>query len=851
MIINCVSFYYVFFIIFDVSLFTNWAMIGKIKVYFDACYSDNVPDVAFNDINKIFLNNSIAQISLLLGQTESLTNELKNSSNYGLMYVFHPKAYNIDLNSFSNNCGYHELINVFLKNNYLQEFTAYCTSTKFKTTRTVLTFPIFSDTEKNIIMFIVFDLFKNDYFIFSPFFDINLNNVKEPIFSPCQTPHETIIARVIFICDVLRFNRLSTKSLKKRSEEVITVQSPVDTFIDWESNLPRKISIISKKHGEEMIALEEDYKLYVNTLFFDKFMKNSPLLFEVVNEICYVIPLKSFMERSEMFNFEITDDAKCDKTTIFGLNDDGFLDYIAKYTHKKVSYLKLPVDESSNDDESFKNMNKVVEKTPESIESIDDSMKELKERFVASMEVFEKCVKINTINANLMKECISKFDDLEKTIKSKNKLNDTETHVSEHNNQLEGLNIGNADSKKVDTVINNSNKPDIANVVGVPDSTSSDSSSTPANVSTKTLSIIQSNTPTNISTNVSANSSSSTPSSTPSNIQSSIQPSKQTNVPTNVTTNVPSSTPFNVTTNTPTSIPTSIPTNTPSISSTPASNSSSTSINVSTKAPSITPPNASSSSNQSSTPADVPNNAPSSTSCNSSSNALTTAPSRTPIEVSSSNSYSNSEVRMLLINAIDINNKDLRDYEIEQLDELLYFILNPVPDVRFVPYIYSFEFELFNGNFKQNYESMFSGIESKLLSKWIYLRCSLLKDLKLVKTGMIVKTSGGPNLMMCSPNLLDVVSRMVDSWYIQEEYFRKVFYFLVHYFLDLPPFRAKWKQQHRNIYNKKKILIVKNSEEKFAEQGNWRPNKIYTLLNHQVVKRIYDKNNARRRSYDE
>ena len=833
--------FYVLFIIFDVSLFTNWwAMIGKIKVYFDACYSDNVPDVAFNDINKIFLNNSIAQISLLLGQTESLTNELKNSSDYGLMYVFHPKAYNIDLNSFSNNCGYHELINVFLKNTYLKEFTAYCTSTKFKTTRTVLTFPIYSDTEKNILMFIVFDLFNNDYFIFSPFFDINLNNVKEPISSPCQTPHETIVAKVIFICDVLRFNRLSTLVFKKCSEEVITVQSPVDTFMEWESKFPMEISIICKKQGEEMIAWEKDYNLYVNTLFFDKFMKISPLLYQIRDGKYYLAPLKRLMERSEMFNFEITDDAKCDKTTIFGLNDDGFLDYIAKYTHKKVSYLKLPVDESSNDDESFKNMNKVVEKTPENIKSIGDSMKELKERFVASMEVFEKCVKNNTINANLMKECISKFDDLEKTIKSKNKLNDNETHVSELNNQLEGLNIENVDSKKVDTVTNNSKKPDIANVVGVPDSTSSASSSTPANVLTKAPSItptiiptteyssstptkapipanissstssnvssqapssIQSNTPTNISTNVSANSSSSTPSSAPSNVQSSIQSSKQTNVPTN----------------------------------------------VSTKAPSISSSSVSSSNIQSSAPTNAlikaqtnePSNSSSLTSSNTSSNAPTKALSLASTLVLPNTSFKNSEVRMVLINAIDINNKDLKNHEIEQLDELLHYILKPSPKSAMIqPYIFSFEFELIGENTKQNYESKFSGIGSDLLSCWINLRCQLLENWELVKTGMVVETSN--MYMMCSPNLLEIVSNMVDEDYSEAEYSRKTFYFLVHYYLDLPPFRAKWEHYHRNFYYSEKILIVKNSEEKFAQQGNWHPNRIYTLVNHQLVKRIYD-----------
>ncbi|GMM43443.1 hypothetical protein DAPK24_000180 [Pichia kluyveri] len=309
-----------------------------------------------------------------------------------------------------------------------------------------------------------------------------------------------------------------------------------------------KISIISKKHGEEMIASEKDYNLYVNTLFFDRFLNISPLLYQIRDGKNYLPPLKRLMERSEMFNFEITDDVKCDKTTIFGLNDHGFLDYIsAKYSqikHNKVSCLKLPVDESNDDNESFNSMNK-VEKTPENIKSIGDSMKELKDSFEASMEVFK------ITNANLFKEYISKIEHLEKTLKSNNKKgqqtmeSNLDGNVTGPKDPSENSNTETVIySTKVDTVTNTSDKPETENALIVADFTSSTSfnvptndltespsstpinapkspgtaSSTQVNVSTKAPSSNESNTPINApthgSTNVSTNVSSSTLSST-------------------------------------------------------------------------------------------------------------------------------------------------------------------------------------------------------------------------------------------------------------------------------------------------------------------------------------------------
>ena len=130
-------------------------------------------------------------------------------------------------------------------------------------------------------MLIFFDLFKNEYFIFSPFFDINLDNVKKPIFSSCQTIHEINVAKILFICDFLRSIRNSSKCFTNHSTGIKTIQSPSAAFSEWQTKYPQIINAITKKNCDEMNISKKSCQFAVWFLFLDNFLKNSQLLYEV------------------------------------------------------------------------------------------------------------------------------------------------------------------------------------------------------------------------------------------------------------------------------------------------------------------------------------------------------------------------------------------------------------------------------------------------------------------------------------------------------------------------------------------------------------------------------------------
>ncbi|GMM46437.1 hypothetical protein DAPK24_030120 [Pichia kluyveri] len=144
-------------------------------------------------------------------------------------------------------------------------------------------------------MFVVFDLFRNEYFVFSPFYDINLNYTKRAVYSESQSIHKSIVSRVIYIGDVFRFITGLSGYLKKYSGNTTYKHLSV-AFPEWITNSPWKISAVTKKHGAQMTALEEDYKFNVHLLFFHRFLAICPILGPREGRESS-ISLKTFMER--------------------------------------------------------------------------------------------------------------------------------------------------------------------------------------------------------------------------------------------------------------------------------------------------------------------------------------------------------------------------------------------------------------------------------------------------------------------------------------------------------------------------------------------------------------------------
>ncbi|GMM45400.1 hypothetical protein DAPK24_019750 [Pichia kluyveri] len=194
--------------------------------------------------------------------------------------------------------------------------------------------------------------------MFSPSYDINLNYTKRTVYSESQFFHDGIVSRVIYIGDVFRFITGLTGYLKKYSGNT-TYKHPSVAFLEWITNSPWKISAVTKEHGARMTALEEDYKLNVNLLFFHRFLAVCPILGPRERRESS-ISLKTFMERSDMFNFKFTNDGFCTKTSYFGMREAVFLKLFSKMyapyfknKHNKVSSLLLPVDEIIQSDVSF------------------------------------------------------------------------------------------------------------------------------------------------------------------------------------------------------------------------------------------------------------------------------------------------------------------------------------------------------------------------------------------------------------------------------------------------------------------------------------------------------------------
>lgn len=450
-----------------------------VDLYSDASYYENrydIPFFTFKDIKVNSINDSIAQIAFLLCLAKSRSNLLPNPSNHGLIYFFYPEVYQTKLELLPDEYDSEDLTNILLKSKYLKEFILYCKSKKFKKKRTTLVFPIYSETEKNIIMLIFFDLYKNEYFIFSPFFDINLDNVKKPIFSSCQTIHEINVAKILFICDFLRSIRNSSKCFTNHSTGIKTIQSPSAAFSEWQTKYPQIINAITKKNCDEMNISKKSCQFAVWFLFLDNFLKNSQLLYEVNEGNDYSLSIKGLLERPKMFNYEITNENKLNKKSIFGLNDDEFhahLDVIVgEYLsnrgkiNKRLPFnerfdpynsLKLPVDQS---DASFLALinafDEVIQKSPESTKYLGGSMNEIKESFKKSLKVFDMCILKNILDNNykpFINDCISKLKESGKEVVSKNNkrqktnntLDDNELEVIKQIYAIEGLKMGRDD----------------------------------------------------------------------------------------------------------------------------------------------------------------------------------------------------------------------------------------------------------------------------------------------------------------------------------------------------------------------------------------------------------------------
>lgn len=176
-----------------------------INFYCDKCYHQ------FYDVKNVDLPKSVEQ-KLNLEQVLALLSILyikyankyrvssENRSESLVTYLFHPESFNFDISLIPKYADTATIMNIFKMDKRLSEFTNYYVSDKYLDVRTILLFPIYLESEKNITHLVIFDVLSNFIFIFSPFNTVRLTVFSLSLENEFLTELEVPLNKIYFIC---------------------------------------------------------------------------------------------------------------------------------------------------------------------------------------------------------------------------------------------------------------------------------------------------------------------------------------------------------------------------------------------------------------------------------------------------------------------------------------------------------------------------------------------------------------------------------------------------------------------------------------------------------------------------
>lgn len=154
-----------------------------------------------NSLDKLDLDVCIVLLSILyISVTDKYRQVTENKTKSLVLYLFHPEAFAFDYHQIENYKDVLSIMHIFKKDEYLKEFTEYYTGEDFLPTRTILIFPVYLESEKNLTHLVIYDILSNDFLIFSPFGDIS-ENVFSPNFDTKNLQSlEIPVLHILFIC---------------------------------------------------------------------------------------------------------------------------------------------------------------------------------------------------------------------------------------------------------------------------------------------------------------------------------------------------------------------------------------------------------------------------------------------------------------------------------------------------------------------------------------------------------------------------------------------------------------------------------------------------------------------------
>lgn len=213
------------------------------KVY-HTVYDVKRTDLPVEEDGYITFQQCIALLSLLYLKYAELNRDTTENKITSInLYLFHPYTYTFDISKVSKHSDCLSMMHIFKKDEYLSEFTSYYTGDDFMDVRTILLFPIYSDSEKALAQFIVFDILSNYIFIFSPFDTVRLNVFASFNDFTFLSKSEIPIATIIFICKAYNLVR-SQRFLNQSS----SLEIENDTYHSERRLLKKILKEMTMKH---------------------------------------------------------------------------------------------------------------------------------------------------------------------------------------------------------------------------------------------------------------------------------------------------------------------------------------------------------------------------------------------------------------------------------------------------------------------------------------------------------------------------------------------------------------------------------------------------------------------------